>query len=134
MSLLPGNSLGSTWLPDFLNPAAVKPVGEGAGQVSWTNWLSDISNKGFALVNPLAAYMPSAVELGKTAGTETANFVKRVENKVLGAATGVGDSVTGFFGGLRDTVKYLAWGLVAITVLYVLAVFVLPVTSTLRKK
>lgn len=129
VSIIPGNSLGQTWLPNFLKPSETVKVGEGTSQVTWTDWVSDVSNKAFALVNPGAAIMKTAVEIGRDTGSETASFVRSVSARAVGAVTGVGAATGDFLGGLRDTVKYLAYGLIAVAVIYVLVVFVAPVSA-----
>lgn len=133
-SIFPGNALGSTWLPDFLNPSAITKVGEGSTQSHWSEWLSDVNNAAVKILNPLASYMPTAKDIVTHAGEESVSFVKRMEAKALGAVTGVGESVAELGGGIRDTVKYAAWGLGALAVIYVIAVLVVPVSASLGKK
>lgn len=113
LSLFPGNSLGSTnGIGQFPTGDAVK-VGEGAKQVSWSAWLADVASfTGHALVSPFGAVMPTAADIVRTAGQETASLVKKAEDRVTSAATGI-----------SSTIKYLAWGLVALAILYALALF-----------
>ena len=112
LSLFPGNALGSTnAVGDFPTGAAVK-VGEGASQTSWSSWLSDISSYGYKMFSPLGSVMPTAAEIVKTAGTETANLVSRAEAKVTAAATGIG-----------DTIKFVSYALIALAIIYALALF-----------
>ncbi len=128
-SIFPGNALGSVPIPQFPNSSQSTLVGAGAKEVSWSQWIQDIGNDAYKLVNPAAAIMPTASEIAKTAATETSDFVSSSVNKVVGAATGLGTGVTDFLSGFKDTIKYLAWALMAAAVLYVAATLVVPAVA-----
>ncbi len=127
-SILPGNALGTTWLPDWLDPTQYSKVGEGAKQANWTDWLSDVGNVATRVLNPVGAFMPTAAEIAKDTASQTSGFVRRTVDKAVGAVTGVGETTAGFFSGFRDSLKYLAWALIALAVIYVLATVMPAVT------